>query len=268
MITMKKLLYISYLALVFAGCSQDDDLSSVTRDDWNAIKSRYGTYQQRCGSVSDGIQYPANWTIKDAEAFVVSDETIRSMSTCGLLDTYLTHPERVLGPWCEVCSYSLHPGVTEFNNMVNNDKILKEIFGRNNCVEVLASRYLSMIEQGEEVIGRKKCLEMIIASDACISLLKEEERVQFMMMALKMMNREKKLLKEPRHILVAIMKAGNYTPFLTEASKDGKYSAFKTEDGVGDPQRNGLSENTWGYDICVYDVVEKYAKRFLNDLKR
>lgn len=268
MITMKKLLYISFLVLVFAGCSQDEDLSSVTRDDWNAIKSKYGTYKKICGNFSDGIQYPANWTIADAKTFVVNDETIRSMSTCGLLDSYLTHPERVLGPWCVWCSYSLLPGVTDFNNMVNNDKILKEFLGRDNCVEVLAARYLSMIEQGEEVIGRKKCLEMLIASDACISLLKEEDRVQFMMMALKMMTREKELLKEPRHILVAIMKASNYTPFLTEASEEGKYSAFKTEDGVGYAQRNGLSEHTWGYDICVYDVVEKYAKRFLNDLKR
>lgn len=92
-----------------------------------------GIIKKIVGIFSDGMQYPANWTIADAKAFVVSDETIRSMSTCGLLDSYLTHPERVLGLWCMWCSYSLLPGVTDFNNKISNDKILKEFFDRELC---------------------------------------------------------------------------------------------------------------------------------------
>lgn len=48
---MKKLLYISFLILVFTGCSQDDYLSSVTSEDWNAIKSKYGNYKKNCGDL-------------------------------------------------------------------------------------------------------------------------------------------------------------------------------------------------------------------------
>ncbi|MDR1919856.1 MAG: hypothetical protein LBQ65_09460, partial [Tannerellaceae bacterium] len=118
------------------------------------------------------------------------------------------------------------------------------------------AKYQSVIEQKAEQSGWQACFEMLLASDICLSILNDEYRIQFLRMALEMADREKTHLVETRHIMLAIMKADNYTPFLTEAEK---YYEF------GDTQRSGLSEWLRGYDVCGFDVVEKYAKQFINE---
>jgi hypothetical protein len=254
---MKKLFYfILTMQIMFTACAID--APSDTFDvKWDLVKSKYAEYKYICSSVSDAIEYPETWTNEMAEVFVIPDETIRLMSTCGLLETCLSHPQKVLGPWNTLSSSLNYPGVSAFNNEIKNDKVVIELFSRTDCVFVLATKYLSMIEQKEEKTPIERCFEMLIASDLCMSILNEEERNQFMIMALKMMERDKEHVNETRHIMVAIMKVCNYISFLKEAEK---YPV-----SFIDGQRTGFSEWLNGYDVCSYDIVEKYARHFLNN---
>lgn len=240
--------------LFVMACSQNDDSFSNGRN-WE------NTYQGICGPVSDAIRYPEPWTKEVMETFVIPNETIREMSSCGLLETYLGNPDRFVGPWNTISSDLNFPGVSAFNSTVRNDEVVTELMKRNDCFAVLTTKYQFVIEQQTETSGKEQCFEMLLASDACMSVLSNKERVQFMNMALKMIERDKTSQIETRHILVAVMKSFNYTPFLAEAEKN-LYAAFS----LADKSRNGFSEWLKGYDICSYDVVEVYAKRFLNEL--
>jgi hypothetical protein len=207
--------------------------------------------RQICRSVPDAVQYPSPWTKETEDTFVIPDATIQSMSTCGLLDSWLNHPLRLLGPWCTECSSLEIQGVTRFNDMLANDKIAVELLGRSDYMPVLAAKYMSVIAQKEEKTGRIQCFEMFLANDACISAMDGDERRRFLVMALKMIEKEKEHANETRHIMVGIMKAYNYTPFLEETTSE-KY-------------HNGFDEWLEGYNICRFDVVEKYARQFLNE---
>lgn len=247
---MKKVFYCAFFMIMMA-CSLSDqsDLNDLN-DEWMP------TYQEICGPVSDIIQYPIPWTSKVEESFVIPDETIHSMNICGLLETWLGHPKRVLGPWCTTCSDLSVTGVSRFNNAIANDKVMIELFDRDDCVPVLLSKYQWIIRQNGEKTGIIQCFEMLLASDLFMSKLSAKERIQLMEMALKMLEKNSEQVTELRHIMVAIMKAFNYTPFLTEVEK--YHVSFI------DGHRTGFSEWVSGYDVCGYDVVEKYAKQFIN----
>lgn len=250
---MKKVFSIMFFLAM--ACSQNDDSFSIERN-WK------NTYQGICGPTPDAVRYPEPWTKEVMETFIIPAETIRTMSSCGLLETCLANPDCLMGPWNTISSDLNFPGISAFNSTVRNNKVVAELLKRNDCFTVLTAKYQFIIEQKTEKSGKEQYFEMFLASDACMSVLSNEERIQFMNMALEMIERDKTLIIETRHILVAVMKSFNYMPFLVEAEKN-QYAVFS----FADKSRNGFSEWLKGYDICSYDVVEKYAKRFLNELK-
>jgi hypothetical protein len=255
---MKKIIYIFFIIFLFIGCSNDIPINDKLNELWNEIKSKYIAYQQICADISNVVQYPSPWTKEAEETFIIPDETICSMNSCELIETWLTHPDRVLGPWCVLCSNLSYPGVTYFNNRVFNDRVLKELFERNDYVSILTARYLSVIEQNNENLKIVECLEMLLASDICMSALTDDEQLQLLIMALKKIENDKAHGKTTRHIMVAVMIAYNYTPFINE--KNNYYMPYSVKS-----EKNGFNEDTFGYVICDFDVVEQYAKQFLNE---
>ncbi|MDR2139808.1 MAG: hypothetical protein LBP50_09705 [Tannerella sp.] len=255
---MKKISHIVLaMPVLLMACSENSTFTALFDAEWNETVADYGV--QICHSTPDAILYPSPWTKEMEETFVIPDATIQSMSTCGLLDSWLNHPRRQQGPWCSVCSSLKIRGVTRFNEMLANDRIAMELLSRNDCVPVLAARYLSVIVQKEEKAGKVQCLEMLLANDACISAMNRDERRRFLVMALKMTEKETGRANETRHILVGIMKAFNYTPFLEEAASEKYHQSFFENQG------NGFDEWLEGYTICRFDAVEKYARQFLNE---
>jgi len=131
------------------------------------------------------------------------------------------------------------------------NKAAVELFKRDECISVLASKYLTVIKQKEET-DRTEYFEILLSSDMCMKALNEREKILFMAMALERVKNKSESIrtKEPLHIIVAIMKSCNYVPFLNE---------FGTE----------WTEGTWGYGICsVYEnKIIEYAKQFLNEKK-
>jgi hypothetical protein len=232
------------------------DFSDEFKEQWHS------TYQGICRN-PDAIQYPSPWTKEASEKFVISDKKIRSMSTCGLVETWYTHPERVAGPWCAICSNLNIPGVTLFNDQIAEDKVLVELFSRADCILVLAAKYREIIDQEKEKAGRELSLDVLLSSNIFISMLSGEDRILFMEMALEMKERPIPGINETRHLMVAIMKACNYIPFMKYAEEyvfDGQY-------GYPAEVQNGFVECLHGYRICESDKVEQYAEEFMNTLK-
>ena len=257
---MKKTSYFIFIVLLALTACDKDSLDSSSSfdtflDNWEPLKS----YQNGCISATDAIKYPEPWTLEVAETFVISDETILSMSTCGLLQTWLDYPPRALGPWCTYCSNLNLPGITIFNNDLQADNIAMELVGRNDCVTVLMSKYLSIIKTKEKPSGKERTFEMLLASDICMSVLNEKEKILFMAMALEKMSYETDPVNETCHIMVAIMQACNFTPFLEEVGKNLRetmlgYTISNASDGL---LHTGLGDFS--------DIIEKYAKQFLNE---
>jgi len=242
---MKKSVYlILILLLVHTDCSNNlmdnDDVFLQT------FLEKLDHYQ--CDA-TDAILYPEFWTSEEREAFVVSAETINSMSTCGLLLTLLEYPDnRLLGPWSSTNSNLLTPGVTDFNNKLRMDKIAVELFERIDCFPVLSSEYLEIInEKMKEYSAQTAYFEMLLASDMCMSALNAGEKNQLMALALQMKRSEGAFFCSP-YIMIAIMKSCNYAPFMKEINPY-------------------LVEMTFGYNnLDDYDIL-KYAKKFLKEQK-
>jgi len=256
----KRDLYFMLVACIFTmACSNNENQSEVVEIFWDSVKSEYASQVQICGSASDAILFTEPWTEEIVKSYCIEDEIIQAMSTCGLLKTYIEHPLNVVMPFSTISSNLDYPRITNFNAKINQDKIVLELLERNDFVPALAAKYLSMIEQKGEKTNQEQHFEMLVASDTCFSMLKDKERIQFLVMALKMMGKDPSRVIETRHIMVAVMKGFNYTAFLTEAEKYHRT-------GVSDAdRRTGFSEWSGGYDVCSFDVVEKYAKQFLNE---
>jgi hypothetical protein len=239
---------------MFTACFNDSLNESNTFDVFLEKWDGLIPYQNVCTSATDAFKFPENWTREDLDNFEnLAAENFYSMSTCGLLETLLDHPtNRMLGPWCTTCSNSNLPGVTLFNNKLREDKIVTELFERNDRFSVLASKYLTIIKDKKEHSGQIAYFEMLLASDMCMTSLNESEKTMFMAMALeKVKDKSENIhIDETYHIIVAIMKSSNYEPFLNE---------FGTE----------WTESLIGYTICYVSQNEilKYAKQFLNEQK-
>jgi hypothetical protein len=242
---MKKSVYfVIVMQILFTACSNDFDNQQESFDAFLITWDLQNVYQGICTSVTDAVTFPEPWTEEVAETFTISDEIILKMSTCGLLKTWWDYPPRILGPWCSICSNSMLPEVSNFNNSLRADRVAAELFKRDDCTAVLKNKYLSVIRENQEPNGRQLSFEMLLASDMCMSILNKKEKIQLLAMALK----NTKCGTETRHIMAAIMRACNYAPFLDELGTNWE-------------------ESTSGYEICFTDTVEKYAKQYLNEQK-
>ena len=250
---MKNTIYILFIMqLILSACSQDSqnesDSFETFLDKWNL---RSNLNEEKCTSVSDSVKYPDPFTKEIAETFAIPDEIIHNMSTCGLLETLLDcPPRRMLGPWCTTCSNSNLPGITMFNEELLNIKEAVEFFKRYDCFSVLSYKYLTIIKEKKEQSGQIAYFEMVLASDICMSVLNESEKIQLIAMALEKVKNKNSIIHivETCHIMIAVMKACDYSPFMNEVSAN-------------------IVEGTFGYNIGDYDI-QKYAKDFLNEMNK
>ena len=247
---MKKTIYFLLLIqLIFTACFQDSqnesDSFELFLDKW---RLRNLSNEEKCTSVSDKVKYPDPFTEEISKTFEIPNETINMMSTCGLLETLLDcPPRRMLGPWCSTCSNIYYPGVSNFNKSLLQIKEAIELFKREDCFSVLASKYLAIIKEKKEHNGQIAYFEMVLASDMCMLKLDLNEKIQLMAMAFeKVKNKSPNIhVSETYHIMIAIMRVCNYSPFMNEVNAN-------------------LVETAFGYNLNDYDIL-KYAKNFLNE---
>lgn len=224
-----------------------------------------------CTSVTDAVKYPNPWTIDIERVFVISDETIRSMSTCGLFVTLIEDPsDQTWKPWCSYCSTDI-PGVTIFNNRLKANKVAIELFERDDYYPVLASKYLTVLKfkevhQDGSIINMPlniSYLEMLLASDMCISTLREKEQIQLLAMALERTKYTDVLKHITYHIMIAIMDLYNYAPFV----EDIKPRLFETTFGYS--LLNLQDDEPYNFTLSMpqADIIKEYATQFLNEQK-
>lgn len=246
--------YLLIMQLLLVACSSDsldneiatfNDSGSFEAflDGWKALKQ----FENNCTSAEDAYQFPEIWTEEDLNKYEnLTEETFRSMSTCGLLETLLEHPtNRLLGPWCTHCNDNNLPGVTNFNISLSENLAAVELFEREDFFPVLASYYLGLIKDKKELDNQIRYFEMLLASNLCMQMLSESEKNLLMAMALEKKGSDKDFLTSTPYIMIAIMRTCNYAPFMKDVYPN-------------------LVEKTSGYgNLNDYEII-KYAKQFLN----
>ena len=270
------------MAFALNACSDNmDESEDFNFDDFLAKWDI--TYYDVCPSVTDAVKYPEPWNEDIDRAFVITDETIRTISTCGLLETMLTNPSRYthdkselrLIPWFQEFSSYSNSLITMFNAQLGKDPMAVELFKRSDCFSVLASKYLTFIKKEKERLPENKepnstatlrsnyfpYFEMLLASDLCLSALNETEIIQIMAMALAYEEKAKYIdfVAETYNIMVAIMLWCNYAPFVNEVGprlREGFFGYYLT-----DTEWPILS--TYSTERDDLDIILKYAKEFL-----
>ncbi|MDR2910989.1 MAG: hypothetical protein LBV47_06460 [Bacteroidales bacterium] len=272
---MKKLFYLTFIMLLFVTSCNDapnNDLSNNNQDAFEAFIEEQreiiiNSYGNVCASVTDAIDYPEPWTKEIEETFVIPDETIRSMSTCGLLKTFIEYP-RVYAS-----SDLFDPVVTKFNNELRENKVAIELFDRNDCFPVLASEYLNIIkghyynsiEKGEYIYsGRIDYIEKLLASDICMSVIDDKEKKQIMAIGFTKATKERKTSNYGNAaytytMMISIMQSCNYAPFIEEVGARIREGAvgYYLIDPNGDTSGNFLTDSN-------VELILKHAEEFLN----
>ena len=251
------------LALALNACSANmDDSEDFNFDDFFA---KWGNY---CPSITDAVKKPEHWNVDVERTFVIPDGTIRSMSTCGLLDTYLTfpsHPDPNGGNF-------YNPAITEFNANLRKNKVAVELFKRSDCFPVLAAKYLTSIKEikppdnkygpYDKIWKEVDDLEWLLASDMCMAVLNVKEKKQLMAIALVFEEKSRvnvQCMLNTYNIMITIMINCNYQPFVKEVGpriREGAAGYYLIEG-------EGLNVII-GSDI---DLILKYANKFLNEQK-
>ena len=258
---MKKLIhFVIIIQLLLTACSKDD----TTRI---SLEEFLKEVENVCISATDAVSAPPGTAIPgDATGVkgffnLIPDETIRSMSTCGLLETLLKYYR--IGPWHHASSSLYFPAVTWFNDNLRANKVAMELFNRNDVFSVLVSKYPKVIKDSEETNYTLplQYFEILLASDMCMAALNKEERILLMGLVLKKM--EAKYLNTTCHVMIAVMKSCNYTPFMkTIGAKLQETANGYTFDS---PDKNGLHHI--GLGDYRAGIIVNYAKRFLKDTK-
>jgi len=259
---MKKLKFlVLIIPLWFTACSDKPNTEIVGPYDFEKLESfeafldywKLTPYLNACSSITDAFQYPD--TMKSLDYFLIPDEIIHSMSTCGLLETLHTHP-KTLFPWYFPFTfrYTNLPRVTRFNDSLRANNVAVEMYKRSDCFPVLAAKHLAVL-QGSLSWCVESYLEMLFGSDMGMSALNEREKILSMAMALEKTRRydHDDNINEvlgSLHVLAVIMRSCNYDPFLRT---------------VGTEWQEGL----YGYLICSQyrNEIILFAKQFLNEQK-
>jgi hypothetical protein len=273
---MKKYLILLGIAIITVACSKKEEppveelpVEAFSKE-WEAIRAKYSV---PCDAAADAFLHPEDWGMD----YMIPAEAISAMSTCKLLSSYLHYARRRIGPWCSLCSSLNIPGFTLYNRdiygfgyptpfvpAIELEPTVVEFFKRDDCAGVLASTYLWLIENivlEEDVPSRGArlaCLEWLIASDMSMAILDQNAKIEFMLMALKMIDKFPEQENGTRHIMVSVMKSENYMPFMAEAELE-KYVLIQNH------YESGLTEYQGGYIICRYDVVENFARQYLTE---
>ena len=246
-------------------------------EDWDLTP-----YLNVCDSVTDAVilDLPEKgWKLRE-DPWIIDDDTVRSMSTCGLLETMMLHRHAPsIFPFDHNVSQDLRfPGVVHFNRNLWNNKVAVEFFKREDCISVLASKYLSlmpatMIDANYSYLQWMLVVEMLMSSDMCMSLLSEKEKILFMAMALERakilfieigsdLDRYAVYLRGTYHIMIAVMKLYNYTPFMEEVWP--KIRDWRNGYSF-DPMEESLFST--GIIYAQIGIIIHYAKQFYQQTK-
>jgi len=254
------------LPLALNSCSADSDNSQDF--DFNELLVKWElTYQNVCTTVEDAVKLPEPWNVDVARTFVISDETIRSMSTCGLLDTYLTFPSY---PDPNGGNF-YNPAITEFNSNLRENRVALALFERSDCFPVLASKYLTCIKEikpieknpFDKIWGDIDNLEWLLASDMCMTVSNVKEKNQLMAMALVFEEKSKandQFWLNSYNIMISIMLWCNYKPFVKEVGP-------RIREGACGYYLIDSEDDQWPSNILSASHIElilKHAKKFLN----
>ena len=255
------------MALALNACSDNMDDDEYLGFSFDELLEKWDiTYQNICPSITDAIENPEAYNVHAARDFVIPDETIRLMSTCGLLVTLLVNPLSVM---LVPSSDLFEPRVTNFNNELLTNKVAVEFFNRGDFYPILVSKYLSVIKPTEDdenahsIVDGPSYIEWILASDMCLSAMSRKEKIQLMIIALERTKYAVDLENiQPCMIMINIMKSCKYGPFM----KDVEPRLVETSPGytMRDPDGEIASNALMSRHR---DIIIKYAKQFLNKQK-
>ena len=226
-------------------------------------------YLNVCDAVTDAVilDLPKGWHI-GADIWIIDDDTVHSMSTCGLLETMILHEGTFMGGFpfsSPASSYRGNPGVADFNSKLRTNKVAVEFFKREDCVSVLASRYLSfiaaMIDENYRYVNWMLSLEMLVSSDMYMSVLSKKEKILFMAMGLEITKYSEHLLGT-MHIMIAVMKICNYTPFMEEVWPK---LMDRSKGYIFDPLGGNLVST--GITSAQAGIIIHYANQFYKQIK-
>lgn len=252
---------ILFLIIALA-CQKAVDYNPFINQVDDIIVSYSDDYNFDCSLVEDAIIYPEPWTNEVANTFTIAKDELKSITTCGLIQTFFNQPWNILGPWCIICSDYSIDGVQYFNDRVREDAILTELFSRENVSDKLIGKYIGFIkdiETAEEHQGHFHSYEILLSSELMNEILTDSVAYELMVLALKMIavKKENAVFKTEnslaitRHILTNILFQEKYEPFLLDCLVDG-----------------ALETSISGYKVC-YDSnrVDNYTKKYLNEEK-
>jgi hypothetical protein len=188
-----------------------------------------------------------------------SNNEFADMSTTDLLETLIE--ERIpVEPWCLTCSSFDISGVTRFNDNLRIDKMAIELFARRDCFPVLTSKYRAFMEEKQEISFPLVYFEMLLASDLCMSVLNESQKIQLLEMALEKTAYDTEPVNEACHIMIAVMQSFHYTPFVEEVVP-------KLHETVCGYTLSALDDHLIGrgFELQGADVIIEYATQFLNE---
>ena len=275
---MKKSVYIVLIMLLLlTECSKDssdcpDSLDSFL-DEWGLLSYR----ESVCPAVTDAIEYPEFW-YDVLNPFVPHEETIRSTSTCGLLETLLEHPLFIM---MTPSSDLFQPRVSMFNDELQANKVTVELFNRGDFYPVLVSKYLSVIKVSDYLErGDLYFIQWLFASDMCMSAMSEKEKIKLMAMALERTKYAKNMdYINPCLMMIAIMKSCNFAPFMEDIEPRliETLTGYTMIDPGVEPrfvEYLGYTHVVPGFGITTNiltsdhrDIIVEYAKQFLNEQK-
>jgi hypothetical protein len=258
--TIFKILTFLFLSSVILGCEELTEEHSILIQA-NDIIASYSQNNLLCSSVDDAISYPDPWTLTDVQNFTIEETILKNTSTCGLIQTFVNQPWNVIGPWCTHCSDLTMNGIEYFNNQINNNGVISELFSREDALYFLIGKYVSIIQDlkaWEKHPGYLSSFEMLLASGKMNEILTDTACKELMILAMKMLDQKKGRVELgtdgsfgiTRHILVNIFLMKQYEPFLSAYEVDG-------------------SIETWisGYKVCYSDTkkIDDFVKMYLKN---
>lgn len=258
--TMLKILAgLALFASLTSGCRHETENDPILYEANNIIAS-YSSSKPNfaCSFVEDAIIYPEPWTEEAADTFGITGEELKNTTTCGLIQTFFNQPWNILGPWCSTCSDLSIDGMQYFNDRVNQDIILSELFSREDALDKLIGKYIGTIlnlTSMEEHPGFLYSFEILLASELMSEILTDIAGKELMILVLRMIDVKKgnnefsneNSIAITRHILANILFQKEFEPFLSACLINGSLETFLL-----------------GYKVCYENKkVEEYAKMYL-----
>ena len=250
-------------AIILFACTETQ-FDSQLDPEFDKIVNRYITTDHCIDNLeSDAIIYPVPWTKEIADTFTVTEAKVKNISTCGLIQSYYYQPWNILGPWCNYCSDFTLDGIQFFNDGINDNIVLNELFKREFVLNKLITTYISFIQDlssTQDHPGRLHSYEILLASKKMDNIYLESTSTELIILCLKMLEEKKESFEfnnqnsfaVTRHIIVDVLIRNEFEPFLSSSQINGT-----------------LERNLNGFAIC-YDgeKVENYARLYLNNQKK